>query len=124
MVYTGKRKYIKKEFYFRIIYFACFANVCRDKIEILTAKYYDIFQDAYKSNTMLGEMDSFKVLEYDGATAKVYYISKNKTSGDVLSFANVDGAWEETYWETIWSKSGSASDVIWPYWWHFIYAGL
>ena len=120
MVYTGKRKYIKKSFIFVLFILLVLQMSAVIKIEILTAKYYDI----YKSNTMLGEMDSFKVLEYDGATAKVYYISKNKTSGDVLSFANVDGAWEETYWETIWSKSGSASDVIWPYWWHFIYAGL
>ena len=124
MVYTGKRKYIKKSFIFVLFILLVLQMSAVIKIEILTAKYYDIFQDAYKSNTMLGEMDSFKVLEYDGATAKVYYISKNKTCGDVLSFANVDGAWEETYWETIWSKSGSASDVIWPYWWHFIYAGL
>ena len=124
MVYTGKRKYIKKSFIFVLFILLVLQMSAVIKIEILTAKYYDIFQDAYKSNTMLGEMDSFKVLEYDGATAKVYYISKNKTSGDVLSFANVDGAWEETYWETILSKSGSASDVIWPYWWHFIYAGL
>ena len=124
MVYTGKRKYIKKSFIFVLFILLVLQMSAVIKIEILTAKYYDIFQDAYKSNTMLGEMDSFKVLEYDGATAKVYYISKNKTSGDVLSFANVVGAWEETYWETIWSKSGSASDVIWPYWWHFIYAGL
>lgn len=124
MVYTGKRKYIKRGFIFVLFILLVLQMSAVIKIEILTAKYYDIFQDAYKSNTMLGEMDSFKVLEYDGATAKVYYISKNKTSGDVLSFANVDGAWEETYWETIWSKSGSASDVIWPYWWHFIYAGL
>ena len=124
MVYTGKRKYIKRSFIFVLFILLVLQMSAVIKIEILTAKYYDIFQDAYKSNTMLGEMDSFKVLEYDGATAKVYYISKNKTSGDVLSFANVDGAWEETYWETIWSKSRSASDVIWPYWWHFIYAGL
>ena len=124
MVYIGKRKYITRSFIFVLFILLVLQMSAVIKIEILTAKYYDIFQDAYKSNTMLGEMDSFKVLEYDGATAKVYYISKNKTSGDVLSFANVDGAWEETYWETIWSKSGSASDVIWPYWWHFIYAGL
>mgnify|MGYP007107360557 FL=1 len=75
MVYTGKRKYIKRSFIFVLFILLVLQMSAVIKIEILTAKYYDIFQDAYKSNTMLGEMDSFKVLEYDGATAKVYYIS-------------------------------------------------
>lgn len=44
--------------------------------------------------------------------------------GNVLSFEKVDNNWKETNWDTIWSASGSASDVIWPYWWHFIYGGF
>ena len=35
-----------------------------------------------------------------------------------------DGVWQEIAWETIWSTSGSASEVIYPYWWHFIYGGF
>ena len=26
--------------------------------------------------------------------------------------------------DTIWSNTGSASEIIWPYWWHYIYGRL
>ena len=94
------------------------------KCEILTRKYYDDFAFAYTQNTMLGQMQYFKVLSCDDNTAKVYYVSKGRTGADVLTFERVDGVWQETVWETIWSTSGSASDVIYPYWWHFIYGGI
>lgn len=92
--------------------------------EILTRQYYSEFEYAYSSNSMLGEMEYFKVLECDGTTARVYYVSSEKRAADVLSFAKINGNWEETSWQTIWSASGSASETIWPYWWHFIYGGF
>lgn len=94
------------------------------KCEILTRQYYSDFENAYKSNTMLGDMEYFKVLKCNGKTAKVYYVSEDKTMGNVLSFEKIDNNWKETNWDTIWSASGSAADVIWPYWWHFIYGGF
>lgn len=94
------------------------------KCEILTNKYYADFEFAYRDNSMLGEMETFKVLHCDGQTAEVYYIEKGKTMAHVLSFEKVDGSWEEASWRCIWSTIGSASEVIWPYWWHFIYGGL
>ena len=97
------------------------------KCELLTHKHYDEFKDAYKQNTMLGDMEYFKVLScspyrtYD--FAQVYYVSKGNTAGNVLTFKfNYDtDSWEEISWSTIWSVDGSASEVIYPYWWHFIY---
>ena len=94
------------------------------KCEILTAMYHDDFSDAYKGNTMLGEMEYFKVLRCNGETAQVYYVGKNMSGGNVLTFEKQNGIWVETYWDVIWSDSGSASDVIYPYWWHFIYGGI
>ena len=94
------------------------------KCEILTKAHYDDFKQAYKQNTMLGEIEYFKVLSCNENTAKVYYVSKGMTEGSVLTFKNNNGVWQKTSWETIWSASGSASDVIYPYWWHFIYGGL
>lgn len=92
------------------------------KCEILTQRHYDEFKDAYKQNTMLGEVEFFKVLEYETCSvAKVYYISKDKAGGNVLTFAYEDGKWNEVYWNTIWSKTGSADDVVYPYLWHWIY---
>ncbi|MBQ8210516.1 MAG: hypothetical protein IJZ35_08045 [Clostridia bacterium] len=92
------------------------------KCEILTEKYYDDFEYAYKSNSMLGDVEYFKVLRCDEKTAEVYYISAGMTDANVLTFEKSNGDWTETKWETVWSVSGSASDVIYPYWWHFIYS--
>ena len=94
------------------------------KCEVLTQKYYDDFEQTHTQNTMLGEMEYFKVLSCDGNTAKVYYVSKDMAGADVLTFQYTDGLWHELSWETIWSTSGSASKVVYPYWWHFIYGGL
>lgn len=100
------------------------------KCEILTYKHYDEFKDAYKQNTMFGEIEYFKVLEYapnrTHNLAQVYYVSEGNAAGDVLTFEyNSDtDLWEQIGWSTIWSDMGSASDVIYPYWWHFIYGGF
>lgn len=93
------------------------------KCEVLTHRYYDEFAHAHESNTMIGKIAYFKVLECDGETAQVYYVSGGKTTGSVLEFALKDGVWVETEWRTIWSQTGSASDVVWPYWWQFFITG-
>ena len=100
------------------------------KCEVLTYQHYDEFKDAYRENTMLGDMEYFKVLRYAPSRsniAQVYYVGKGHAGGDVLTFQyNYEAdCWKEISWSTIWSGvGGSASEVIWPYWWHFIYGGL
>ena len=94
------------------------------KNDILTLKYHDDFAQAYTQNTMLGEMEYFKILHCDDNTAEVYYVSQGMKDANVLSFENHNGTWTQTSWQTIWSTSGSASGVIYPYWWHFIYGGI
>lgn len=56
------------------------------KCEILTHIYYDDFKHAYAQNTMLGDIEYFKVLNCNGNIAEVYYIGEGMSSGDVLSF--------------------------------------
>ena len=92
--------------------------------EVLTDRYYDDFDDAWRQNTMLGEMEYFKVLHCDGEWADVYYVGKEYSSGDLMAFHMEAGRWIEANWNTVWSDTGSASDIIWPYWWHFIYGGF
>lgn len=94
------------------------------KCEYLTYKHHDDFEYAYHGNTMLGKMEYFKVLHCSEDTAEVYYVSQNMSSGDVFSFHRQDDQWSVTDWNTIWSATSSASEVIWPYWWHFVYGGL
>ncbi len=94
------------------------------KCEILTKIYYDDFEYAWTDNTMLDEMEYFKVLDCDGETARVYYVSDGMDWANVLTFEKNDGKWVETQWECIWSTTGSASEVVYPYLWHFIYSGF
>lgn len=95
------------------------------RCEFLTFKYGGEFKTIYKENTMMGNIDYLKVLDYSDDMARVYYVSENKSGGDVLIFEKTNGQWVYNgQWKTIWSDTGSASNVVWPYWWHFIYGGL
>lgn len=94
------------------------------KCEVLTIFHGDEFGEVYKENTMLGDMEYWKVLDISQDYARVYFVSKNHSNANILTFIKEDGKWKYKNWETIWSQSGSASEVIWPYWWHFIYGGL
>lgn len=95
------------------------------KCEYLTQKYYNDFENAYTANTMLGDMEFFKVLSCDGKYAEVYYVSKNHTAADILTFENNQQKWVYKNWETVWTTlGGNADGTVWPYWWHFIYGGF
>lgn len=86
------------------------------KCEILTFQHGKEFVEVYKENTMMGEIDGLKVLNYSDKFARVYFISKNRMSGDVLIFTRNSEKWIYESWEqTVWSKTGSADGFIWPY---------
>lgn len=91
------------------------------KCEILTSKYHDDFQNEYEQVGMISDVQEFKVLGCNGKKAKVYYVSEN--DGNVVEFEKQDGVWVQTSWDTIWSRSRSASKVIWPYWLQFFDTG-
>ena len=40
---------------------------------------------------------------------------KNKERTDLFTFVLKDEHWTLDKWSTIWSKTGSADDFIWPY---------
>lgn len=105
-----------------IIFLICTYFGTLIKCEVLTSIHYDEFENAYKQNTMLGEMEDFKVLNYSSdKSARVYYISEGNSMGNVLTFEYVDGEWKEISWDTRWSKMGNADNLVYPYWWHFKY---
>jgi DNA-binding transcriptional regulator of glucitol operon len=91
------------------------------KCEILTSKYHDDFEYEYQQIGMISDVRDFKVLSCNGKKAEVYYISDN--DGNVVEFEMKDGTWVQTSWDTIWSRTGSASEVIWPYWLQFFDTG-
>lgn len=100
------------------------------KCEVLTHQHYDEFENAYTQDTMLWDMEYFKVLNYfpyRSRIAQVYYVSEGHSLGSVLTFQYdyETDSWNRLSSSTIWSGvGGSASEFIWPYWWHFIYGGL
>ena len=55
--------------------FVLIQSIALIRCEILTNTYYEDFELAYKDNSMLGEMDSFKVLECDGETG--YFLEQD-----------------------------------------------
>ena len=96
--------------------FALVWTVSIARCEYLTYKYYDDFKDAYTANTMIAEVEYFKVLKCDGNYAKVYYISD---TGDVLSFTKSGDTWQyNSWWDTVWTtRGGNADEILWPYLW-------
>ena len=94
------------------------------KNEISTYKYGKQFNGI--QNIMINEIAYLKVLNYTDKTAKVYNVTKNYSSGNIVTFKmNDNGEWIETEWNTIWSATGSASEMMWPYWWDtLLHSGL
>ena len=108
-----------------ILIFIIIWGISLIKCEVFTYQHSQEFDVIYMENTMMGEIDYLKILDYTDISARIYYVSKDKSGGDILKFTKIDGQWVYTEWEqTVWSKNGSASDVVWPYWWHFIYGGF
>lgn len=83
--------------------------------EVLTLQRSAEFENLWQENTMLSEPDSIKVLEYSDTYAKIYH--RSIEGGATLEFSRTDSQseWEFLYWDTIWSRSGSADGFIWPY---------
>lgn len=83
--------------------------------ELLTWKYGKEFVGLQKNTQIIDEVDFIKVLDYSDNSARVYYVG---SSGNVLSFVKNNGVWEIKTWDTAWSKTGSADNFIWPYFYH------
>lgn len=85
------------------------------KYELLTWKNGAEFSGLQKTTNMIGDVDYLKVLDYSVDSARVYYVGE---SGNILTFIQNNERWELVSWKTIWSKSGSADNFIWPYFYH------
>ena len=59
-----------------------------------------------------------KILDFqEPSYCKLY--ARSNSSGHILillaDWYNSSRVWKVVYWRTIWSKSGSANEFIWPY---------
>ena len=90
------------------------------KCEVLTLMYSAEFKNGYELTGMLPEPDFIKVLSYDKAQARVYYVKKNEV-GSTVDFIKKDNEWELKSWGgKAWSSDGSAESVVMPYFWHLL----
>lgn len=116
-------KKLRTSFSFAIVAVLLIWGISLLKCEILTYKYCQDFENAYQSNSMINnDIEHFKVLNCDDNTAEVYYYSEK--SGNVLTFEKQQDKWIEKDWEVIWSQTGSASGVVWPYILQFFETGV
>ena len=83
------------------------------KCEILTSNHKEDFQEASIEIAEIMKFDDWKVLKYSQGHAEVYYYSDG--GGAVISYDQINGVWVERTWEAVWSATGSADDIIWPY---------
>ena len=100
------------------VYLIAIQLVSIGKTEILTVIYGKEFDGI--QNDMITNIDYLKVLDYSYDKATIYYVIRSG-SGNVCTFVkNQDDCWKEIEWRTVWSSSGTPSDMIWPYWWDYI----
>lgn len=78
------------------------------KCEILTLQYGQQFIGLQEQTHMLGESDYLKVLEYSATEARVYYVSSNRSGGDILKFTRQDGDWTYSEWERPFGQTAGA----------------
>lgn len=121
------RKYIRRIIILSpILCFLLIWGLALAKCEVLTLLHGKEFSDSslYEEDTMFVPPKYLKVLEYSESKARVYYVLINNLGADIITYTKENGQWKFQRWDPIWAKGGSASEVIWPYWWHFIYGGL
>ena len=98
---------------------------CLACCEVMTLIFCDGLMQMEDRPTMLTEPEYVKVLKYGRNSAKLYYVEEGMAGGHVLYLEKVNGMWTTLKWDTIWSgRGGSASSVVFPYIWHFVYGGL
>lgn len=96
------------------------------RIEYLTLRHGNEFHDIIQAECNIDAGGYYKVLDYKHLKyGRIYCVVKN----DKIHYASEmiildNGDKDIVFNDTVWSTSGSASEVIWPYWWHFIYGGF
>ena len=85
--------------------------------EYLTRRYVYEFWEVSQEDTMLIAPSSIKVLQYSKTSAQIYYITEDSGSGNILHLSKsyISNVWTVDSWETVWSTTGSADGVVWPY---------
>lgn len=85
------------------------------RVEILTALHKQEFEMEYMQTNMVDGIEYLKVMDYSEQLSNIYYVIENHSGGVFVSFEHKNSNWVMKNRKTVWSKSGSASDFMWPY---------
>lgn len=85
------------------------------KVEILTLQHKDEFPNVEEDVVMIGEIEYIKVMEYDDEKAEVFAVATGHDVTVLCHYEYISNEWQLDYWECIWSSTGSADSLIWPF---------
>ena len=106
-------------------------------VKNLTRKYEAEFLDLYSENGFYNNIEYLKVFQYRDEKADIYYLGNNRlkkelddlgsdyavilyveenhSSAALFIFYDENGQWKLSSWNLIWSISGTADGIMWPY---------
>ena len=89
--------------------------------EVLTILYGEqFFCEAYSDNYMSVEDGYKRVIKYNENKAEVYAV--NASAAVLWQYERDNNEWQLKNKKIVWTTmGGNAAEVVWPYWWHFIY---
>lgn len=105
-----------------VVFFAVW-NGALLKNYILTVKYNDVLENMeFYEDQIVIEYDYERIISYSETEIKTYFVKDmgNYFLGGTVSYRRgTDGKW--IFDDNVkWSGRGTAEDVIWPYWHHYI----
>ena len=80
--------------------------------EILTAKH--LHELEFEGIEYYGTL---KVIKHNEKKAELYAVTNSRKAAIIITFKKIDGKYEYDHWDAVWSKTGSADDMLWPYFW-------
>lgn len=92
--------------------------------DFLTFKYsscIDLYQTSETLSYWIDDSFSAKIISRKQTEMKIYYY--NDHMGILVVFDYCAGEWISTYSQPdiIWSSTGNADRIVWPYWYHCFY---
>lgn len=82
-------------------------------VEVNTVIWGDEFREEYKQTGMIRDIRYYKVFYVLDENAKIYYVDQD--TGTFVYFVKEGERWKMQEYETVWSESGSASGITFPF---------
>ena len=89
-----------------------------DFLTLKYSSYIDLYQTSETFSYWIDDSFSAKIISYDQTEMKIYYYSD--CMGILVVFNHSEGECISTYSQPdiMWSSTGNADQIVWPYWYH------